>query len=78
MAELGVYQARESQEMEAFRGLRQALIITGKAAKMSHPSVAMLNDPVTGQQHIARLCAGELDDFELDTVLSNRRSNMAR
>src|SRR2546430_972009 len=40
MDDIGKHQERERREMKPFQRLRQALVITGQAAKTGHPRVA--------------------------------------
>ncbi len=68
MNEVGKHQDREGEEMQAFNGIGQALVVAGQATKAGHPSVAALDDPAAGQQDKALFRLGQLDHDQANTL----------
>src|SRR4051812_16609923 len=62
--------------MKANQGLRQALIITGKTAKASHPSETALDNPTTRQEDKTTLGSRQFDHFQADSVLQGGFSSL--
>src|SRR2546430_2502617 len=70
MNEFSQHQDSKSQEMQALERIGQAFIITGQAAKTSHPAKGTLDDPTTRQQDKALLGIRQLDHDQLNALLS--------
>jgi len=62
------HETGEGDEMQAGKGLGQALVVAGEATEAGQPGEAALHDPAPGQQDEALLGLGEFDHLEADAL----------
>src|SRR5688572_20979164 len=75
-SQLSQHEHGESHDMQAFKRLRQLLVVPRQATKPRHPALTTLHNPAPWQQHKAATGLRALDDFELYVVGSSILSRL--